>query len=73
MIETKVWVALILMEFTGANAQAECNAFYRNYKSNEGQIPQCTMIKKFEGDSIPPPIPRPKIISELRKINEDNL
>ena len=66
MKEVVTYIALIAMEF---NDEATCNAFYKNYKSNNGLMlehtPTCAKVIKFEGDYFPPPLPRPKIIEEL--------
>jgi hypothetical protein len=57
MKETVVYVALIIMEF---NDEAVCNAFYKNYNSSPDHTPQCYEMKRFEGESFPPPPPRPE-------------
>ena len=66
MKEVVTYVALIMMEFSD---EATCNAFYKNYKSNNGLMlehtPTCSRVVRFEGKYIPPPMPRPKVIEGL--------
>ena len=62
MREVVTYVALVMMEF---NDEATCDAFYKNYNSALNHTPTCSRMVRFEGESFPPPLPRPKIIEEL--------
>jgi len=76
MKEVVTYIALIAMEFSD---EATCNAFYKNYKSNNGLMLEhtatCATIMRYEDDRdlsygtldhiTPPPLPRPEVIGEI--------
>jgi hypothetical protein len=78
MKEVITYVALVMMEF---NDEATCNAFYKNYKSNNGLLLEhtatCSTIIKYKDErnlnygtfyhTSPPPLPRPKVVENIIK------
>ena len=62
MKEVVTYVAIVMMEF---NDEATCNAFYKNYNSLPEHTPTCSRVVRFEGESFPPPLPRPEAIGKI--------
>ena len=66
MKEVVTYIAIVMMEF---NDEATCNAFYKNYKSSSGLMLEhtatCSRVVRFEGESFPPPLPRPEAIGKI--------